>query len=69
MEATIHKTSDFIPEEVLVRYRQRNEEGWKRILSMTDVLDKAFVELSLAGEDHKGFNPYDSSALVTQRRS
>lgn len=58
-------STDFIPEDVLTRYRQRNEAGWKRILSMTDVLDKAMVEFSLErGADEEGFNPYDSSSRL-----
>ena len=64
MDNHSHATADYIPEDVLVRYRRRSEEGWKRILGMTDVLDKAFVELSLANEDHDQFNPYDTSARL-----
>lgn len=56
-------TSDFIPHEVLSQYRKRSEEGWKQILSMTDVLDKAFVELSLEQEEEK-CDPYDTSSRL-----
>ncbi len=64
MSAVARKQTDYIPQEVLANYRRRNEMGWKRILSMTDVLDKAFVELSLAGEDNAGCNPYDTSTRL-----
>lgn len=57
--------TDFIPKEVLTRYRRRNEAGWKRILSMTDVLDKAMVEFSLErGADDAGCDPYDTSSRL-----
>ena len=66
MDTVTKKQADYIPEEVLANYRRRNEAGWKRILSMTDVLDKAFVELSLAGEADNGCNPYDTSTSLRQ---
>ncbi|NNF52766.1 MAG: hypothetical protein HKN59_10050 [Gammaproteobacteria bacterium] len=66
VEKTVDKSTsestDFIPEEVLTRYRHRSEDGWRQILGMTDVLDKAFVELSIAGDDEETFNPYDTSS-------
>ena len=64
MENPTSTTTDFIPEEVLSRYRRRSEQGWRQIMTMTDVLDKAFVELSIASEDEDAFNPYDTSARL-----
>lgn len=51
-------------EDILVRFRRQNEKAWRQILSMTDVLDKQFVELSLAGDDLEGCDPYDSSTRL-----
>ena len=59
------KTASKSPaDETLAKFRRQNERAWKHILGMSDVLDKDFVELSLAGEENDGFDPYDSSVRL-----
>lgn len=69
METVVRKSSDFIPEEVLVKYRRTNEEGWRRILGMTSNLEKSASELSLASDEADDFDPYETSARLPKLRA
>ncbi len=51
-------------EKALARFRRQNEKAWQHILSLSDVLDKEFVELSLAREESGGCDPYDTSTRL-----
>ncbi len=64
MKEVPKKATNSRADETLAKFRRQNERAWKHILGMSDVLDKEFVELSLAGEDNDGFDPYDSSVRL-----
>lgn len=51
-------------DQALETFRLQNEKAWRHILGMSDVLDRNFVELSLAGEENAGCDPYDTSVRL-----
>ncbi len=64
MKETPENTDARGADDALKIFRRQNEEAWRHILSMSDVLNKDFVELSLAGEENAGCDPYDSSVRL-----